>query len=410
MTIKRKIQTKYRLPNLNWIALKPQQVKGTVFCELDDEKLFDMIDFNRFEELFKTGPGVLANGTTNGRTDDSLLSPSSQQRKEQQQQQRAKKTEHVSLLDAQRQRNMAISRRKIDMNLTQIARAINNLDMAALQSEQVDILQHFIPTEQELKAFASYVDSGKDIRLLSDEDQFLYALTKVERLSQKLNIMSFVANFGDTYKNLLPQINAVSSASLSIKQSKKLKKLLEVVLAFGNYMNSSKRGPVYGFKLQSLESLLDTKTQDKKQTLLHFIVDTVSAKFPELNGFVSELTFVDKASTVSLENVQFDMSELEKGMRNTKKEYEIRLESKAETQVLKEFLGKAEAQFAELSNKYKLCQEQFNQCVEYFGETPRSQSPNGFFTIFVKFLKAFSVRFYLANLFLEHLCIVICLI
>lgn len=39
MTIKRKIETKYRLPNLNWIALKPQQVKGTIFCELDDEKL-----------------------------------------------------------------------------------------------------------------------------------------------------------------------------------------------------------------------------------------------------------------------------------------------------------------------------------------------------------------------------------
>lgn len=42
MTIKRKIETKHRLPNLNWIALKPQQVKGTVFCELDDEKLFNV--------------------------------------------------------------------------------------------------------------------------------------------------------------------------------------------------------------------------------------------------------------------------------------------------------------------------------------------------------------------------------
>ena len=40
MTIKRKIETKHRLPNLNWIVLKPQQVKGTVFCELDDEKLY----------------------------------------------------------------------------------------------------------------------------------------------------------------------------------------------------------------------------------------------------------------------------------------------------------------------------------------------------------------------------------
>lgn len=214
--------------------------------------------------------------------------------------------------------------------------------------------------------------------------------------------MSFVSNFSDTFKNLQPQINAVSSASLSIKQSKKLKKILEVVLAFGNYMNSSKRGPVYGFKLQSLESLLETKTHDKKQTLLHFIVQTVADKFPDVNNFQTELTFIDKAAQVSLENVQFDMNELEKGMRNTRKEYEIRMEStnnnnskhihetSSSLQHLREFLGKAEQQFAELTNKYKTSQEQFNQCVEYFGETPRSQSPSVFFSTFVKFLKAFN--------------------
>jgi len=214
--------------------------------------------------------------------------------------------------------------------------------------------------------------------------------------------MSFVSNFSDTFKNLQPQINAVSSASLSIKQSKKLKKILEVVLAFGNYMNSSKRGPVYGFKLQSLESLLETKTHDKKQTLLHFIVQTVADKFPDVNNFQTELTFIDKAAQVSLENVQFDMNELEKGMRNTRKEYEIRMESSSNNnskhmhetssslQHLREFLSKAEQQFAELTNKYKTSQEQFNQCVEYFGETPRSQSPSVFFSTFVKFLKAFN--------------------
>lgn len=79
-----------------------------------------------------------------------------------------------------------------------------SLDLNSLPIEQVDILQHFIPTEPELKAFNSYIDGGKDIRALSEEDQFLYALSKVERLAQKLNIMSFIGNFPDTYKNLLP--------------------------------------------------------------------------------------------------------------------------------------------------------------------------------------------------------------
>lgn len=40
MTIKKTVQPKCRLPVLNWVAMKPNQVKGTVFSELDDEKLY----------------------------------------------------------------------------------------------------------------------------------------------------------------------------------------------------------------------------------------------------------------------------------------------------------------------------------------------------------------------------------
>ena len=41
---KKKHQTKYRLPVLNWQAMKPSQIKGTIFNELDDEKILNEID------------------------------------------------------------------------------------------------------------------------------------------------------------------------------------------------------------------------------------------------------------------------------------------------------------------------------------------------------------------------------
>ena len=116
MTIKRKIETKYRLPNLNWIALKPQQVKGTIFCELDDEKLFKLIDFETFEELFKTGPAYAGSSQTNANL--KIESPTSSKKM-------LKKNENLTLLEAQRQRNLAISRRKIEMGIAQITKAIN---------------------------------------------------------------------------------------------------------------------------------------------------------------------------------------------------------------------------------------------------------------------------------------------
>lgn len=61
-------------------------------------------------------------------------------------------------------------------------------------------------------------------------------------------------------------------------------------------MMFAQRGPAYGFKLQSLDTLGDTKSSDKRCSLLHFIVDTIREKFPELRNFDTELLHVDKAA------------------------------------------------------------------------------------------------------------------
>jgi len=61
-------------------------------------------------------------------------------------------------------------------------------------------------------------------------------------------------------------------------------------------MNSAKRGPAYGFKLQSLDTLVDTKSSDRSICLLHFIVDTIRSKMPEIMNFDSELMYIDKAA------------------------------------------------------------------------------------------------------------------
>ena len=54
----------------------------------------------------------------------------------------------------------------------------------------------------------------------------------------------------------------------------------------------------YKFKksLIFFPQLVDTKSGDKKTTLMHFLVQTVQDKFPELLNFDSELRFLDKAA------------------------------------------------------------------------------------------------------------------
>ncbi|XP_063574314.1 formin-like protein 1 isoform X1 [Pongo abelii] len=73
----------------------------------------------------------------------------------------------------------------------------------------------------------------------------------------------------------------------------------KIVLAFGNYMNSSKRGAAYSFRLQCLDALLEMKSTDRKQALLHYLVKVIAEKYPQLTGFHSDLHFLDKAGSGS---------------------------------------------------------------------------------------------------------------
>lgn len=65
-------------------------------------------------------------------------------------------------------------------------------------------------------------------------------------------------------EKLICFVSALTKASKEVLHSKTLKQLLEVVLAFGNYMNKGQRGNAYGFKVSSLNKIADTKSSIDK--------------------------------------------------------------------------------------------------------------------------------------------------
>jgi len=246
------------------------------------------------------------------------------------------------------------------------------------------MLPKFIPNDTELKAFKQYEKAQKPFDLLSSEDKFMWLFGRVERLQQRLNIMIFIGNFKENVDTLGPQLNAVISASMSIRSSQKLKKILEIILAFGNYMNSAKRGAVYGFKLASLETLVDTKSTDKKQNLLHYICSVVESYYRDFCDFYQELRYVEQASKVSLENVLTEVNDIKKGIELTKNEFENH-----QNPVLKEFLQKAGDKVQRITEDAEVALEAYRNVVQYFGETQKTMPPEQFFPIFQRFIKAY---------------------
>ena len=106
--MKRKIETKYKLPLLNWVSLPPTQIAGSVFAQIDDEKVMKSLDFMDFEETFK---------------------PKRQNEKQQHQPPRSdpsvRRAVRESLLEPNRIQNVAIARKKITCSNEMLRQAIS---------------------------------------------------------------------------------------------------------------------------------------------------------------------------------------------------------------------------------------------------------------------------------------------
>uniref|UniRef100_A0A4W3HVB1 Formin like 1 n=1 Tax=Callorhinchus milii TaxID=7868 RepID=A0A4W3HVB1_CALMI len=361
------IQTKFRMPLLNWASLQPNQITGTVFTELNDEKLLQELNMADFEERFQTKAQKSA-------VDINTIKAKAAQ----------KCQNKVSLIEGNRAKNLAITLRKGGLNTEAMCQAIDSFDLQSLSLDFLELLTRFVPTECERKVLERYEAEGRPLAELGEEDRFMIKFSKIPRLDKRMDTMIFMGNFSDTAQRLTPQLNAVIAASMSIKSSTKLKKILEIILAFGNYMNSSKKGMAYGFRLKSLDQLLETKSTDRKQTLMSYMVDIVNERYPELSNFHTDLLFLDKAAAVSLDSVVQDVRGLERGMELARKEILVQ-----DSMILKEFLSSNNEKLEQLQRDSTSAQEAYSSVVEYFGENVKTTQPSTFFQLFTRFIKAY---------------------
>lgn len=453
-TIKKNFTTKFKLPTFNWVPLKPNQVKGTIFNEFhDEEKIVKMIDFGEFEEQFKLGPKGAAGANINNNLDVGRANSSASNSTTGSSgtginsSKRFKAPEKVSMLENNRLRNMAISLKKLNTSTDIIIRTINTFDVDNLTLEQMEILLRMIPTPAEISVYKDYERAGKSIDDMTDEDKFLLSISKIERLEQKAKILYFMSSInapvvGPGNQTIVQvcrsRIAILTEASRSLMNSPGIRSVLEYILVFGNYMNCSTRtmasGPAYGFKLQTLDLITETKsTQDRTRSLLHYVVDVVGKNHNEAPSStlspteeqlkaVSPTTAVKKFEPISLENTRlpFDLDklqslleraaalsmetvsseviDLDRSMELARKELSIRKQSATvktkegdmTTSRLASFVNSKGPEVSALREDLKRTQQEYNECVQYFGENPKLlESSSYLFGAFAKFLKQY---------------------
>lgn len=222
-----------------------------------------------------------------------------------------KKNQKVSLLESNRARNLVITARRVGMSYDLLKEVVLETDLPMLPPEHAELLLNFISSDEERTQLEKH---RHDKDRLAEAERFMFEMLAIDRYESRLKVITYIGYFDELVATAMPQIEAVLLASDVLMHSATFMKLLEIVLAFGNYMNSAKRGPAYGFKLPTFERLLDTKSGDRKQTLLHFLVHTVQAHYPQVEGFLDELQPIEAASRVSMVTLSQDVQWMRKGI------------------------------------------------------------------------------------------------
>ncbi|KAG6399448.1 hypothetical protein SASPL_140929 [Salvia splendens] len=282
------------------------------------------------------------------------------------------KPEKVQLVDLRRAYNCEIMLTKIKIPLPDMNNAILALDSSALDIDQVENLIKFCPTKEEMETLKNY--SG-DKEMLGKCEQFFLELMKVPRVESKLRVFAFTITFNTQVKDLKVNLHTINDAAREVKESVKLRKIMQTILTLGNALNQgTARGSAIGFKLDSLLKLSDTRARNNKMTLMHYLCKILSEKMPELLDFSKDLGHLEPASKIQLKTLAEEMQAVSKGLEKVEQELAAAENDGAVSsgfrKVLTSFLHIADAEVRSLVNLYSEVGRNADTLSKYFGEDP----------------------------------------
>ncbi|KAL2631873.1 hypothetical protein R1flu_016559 [Riccia fluitans] len=367
---------KATLKPLHWVKVT-RAVQGSLWAESqkqDEQQKAPEIDMTELESLFSNAVAPIGNDKTS-RTRGTA----------------APKVEKVQLVDQRRAYNCEIMLTKIKMPMSDMLNAILNLNDTVLGLDQVEALIKFCPTKEEMDLLKSYPGEKEN---LGKAEQFFMEMMRLPRVDAKLGVFAFKIQFQIQVAELRQNLEVVNAASREVRESVKLRRVMQTILSLGNALNQgTARGSAIGFKLDSLLKLTDTRARNTKMTLMHYLCKVLAEKLPELLDFHKDLVNLDAASKLQLKQMAEEMSQVSKGLEKVEQELAASENdgpiSEGFRAVLKKFLSGAESEGRALTSLYADVGRNADSLAQYFGEDPARCSFEQVITILLGFVNMF---------------------
>lgn len=306
----------------------------------------------------------------------------------------------VTLLDFNRSRIIEIS-------LPSFPFAVNGMDTlsdhlncitddSVLKLEHIVTLKRIQPTDEEKTLLQSFKG---DRSTLQAADTFLLKLSEIPLLSVRLDLLFNIKEFPANIESFQPTLDLAWNACKELKSCDKFVEVLKYVLAVGNYLNAgSNKGNAYGFNLSTLTKLAEFRGNDKKMSLLHYIVQQIHKHQPEILRFPTEMAQVANASEVSvtgilaeLEIMQRELEKIEKNASTVAEHQSLPAAAKERLRNdVKEFVAKYNEKMQSMHKKGGEMISTYEELLKKFGEQPTTDSED-FFSVIAKFISQFNL-------------------
>ncbi|XP_051781362.1 disheveled-associated activator of morphogenesis 2 isoform X3 [Erpetoichthys calabaricus] len=371
-------QPSHPLKSFNWSKLGENKITGTIWTEIDDVRAFKVLDLEDFEKMFSA---YQRQQKEMGSMDDLFL-PS-------------RKVKELSVIDGRRAQNCVILLSKLKLSNEEIKHAILEMDeQEDLAKDMLEQLLKFVPEKSDTDLLEEH---KHEIERMARADRFLYEMSRIDHYQQRLQALFFKKKFTERLAETKPKVEAILSASREVCRSKRLKQILEVVLAFGNFMNKGQRGNAFGFKVSSLNKIADTKSSiDRNITMLHYLIMIFEKSYPDILNIQQDLQSLPEAAKVNLAELEKEVLSIKSGLKALETELEYQQQSRVRDRgdkfvpVVSDFITVASFSFSELEDQLNEAKDKFMKALKHFGEEESRLQPDEFFGIFDTFLQSFS--------------------
>lgn len=226
-----------------------------------------------------------------------------------------KQPSEILLLDTKRSMNINIFLKQFKCSHAEIISLIVDGATDKIGPERLRGLQKILPTSDEIALIKGF-DGDKE--MLGNAEKFYLCLSGVSAFALRIEGMVLKDDFRSTIETLRPNLQTYIRTCSQLMENESMKVFLRYVLHTGNFLNAGGyAGNAAGFKINSLNKLMDTRANKPRVTLLHFLVGEAERENKSALLFVEELyPDLSTASRYTTESLITEVKQLSTSVSN----------------------------------------------------------------------------------------------